>query len=76
MIKEKLLEYYKSHYGEINGALIGFLSAVLMLIIGFFKVLFIAVFVVIGYYVGKNITSDKDYIKKLLDKILPPGKYR
>jgi len=38
--------------------------------------LFIAIFVIIGYYIGKQISNDKDYIKNLLDRILPPGTYR
>jgi len=76
MNKEKILEYYKLHRGEINGAGIGLALAVLILLIGFLRVLFIAIFVIIGYYIGKQISNDKDYIKNLLDRILPPGTYR
>ena len=76
MNKEKILEYYKLHRGEINGAGIGLALAVLILLIGFLRVLFIAIFVIIGYYIGKKISNDKDYIKNLLDRILPPGTYR
>lgn len=73
---EKLLIYYDAHRGGINGAAIGFILAVLILMLGFFKVLFIALFAGVGYYIGKRIHDDKDYIKNLLDRVLPPGTYR
>lgn len=76
MNKEKLIEFYKAHYGEINGSLIGFIIAVLILVVGFFQTIFIAICVLIGYYIGKKITVNKDYLKNLLDRILPPGTYR
>lgn len=73
---EKIIEFYNSHMGGINGSLIGLIVAVAILLIGFFNVLFIAIFVGIGYYIGKRIHDDKDYIKNLLDRVLPPGTYR
>ncbi len=73
---EKLLAYYQSHKGAINGAAIGFALAVLILILGFLRVLFIALLTGVGYYIGKRIHDDKDYIKNLLDRVLPPGTYR
>lgn len=76
MDKEKLLEFYISHRGGINGALIGFIIASVILLVGFFQALFIMICIGIGYYVGKKLTEDKDYIKKLLDRVLPPGTYR
>ncbi|MCX7710361.1 MAG: DUF2273 domain-containing protein [Clostridia bacterium] len=76
MDKEKLLELYYSHRGGINGALVGLVTAAMILILGFFRVLFIAICVGIGYYIGKRLSEDKDYIKNLLDRILPPGTYR
>ncbi len=76
MDKEKLLEFYNSHRGGINGALIGLVVASVILLIGFFKALFIALCVGVGYYIGKRISEDKDYLKNLLDRVLPPGTYR
>lgn len=76
MDKEKLLEFYYSHRGGINGALTGFGLALFILIIGFFRTLFIAICVGIGYYIGKRISEEKDYLRNLLDRILPPGTYR
>lgn len=76
MDKEKLLMFYYSHRGGINGALIGLLFALFVLIIGFFQTLFVMICVGTGYYIGKRISQDKEYIKKLLDRVLPPGTYR
>jgi len=73
---EKLWIYYEAHKGGINGAGIGLLLAVLILILGFLRVLFIAFFIGVGYYIGTRIHGDKDYIKNLLDRVLPPGTYR
>ncbi len=73
---EKLTEIYTAHRGGIIGAVTGLLVAVAILLLGFFKVLFIAILAGIGYYIGKRIHEDKDYIKNLLDRVLPPGTYR
>lgn len=71
-----LNEFYNAHKGGIHGAAIGFVIAALILIIGFFKVLFIAICVGLGYYIGKRLAEDKEYIRNLLDRVLPPGTYR
>ncbi len=73
---EKITEFYSTHRGGIIGAAIGLLIAVAILLMGFFRVLFIAILAGIGYYIGKRIHEDRDYIKNLLDRVLPPGTYR
>lgn len=73
---EKILAYYGNHSGAIIGAAAGFVLAALILILGFLKVLFIAILTGVGYYIGKRVHDDKDYIKNLLDRVLPPGTYR
>ncbi len=74
--KEKIYEFYLTHRGEVIGIAAGLVTSVLILVIGFFKVLFIAIFIALGYYIGKWIANDKDYLKNLLDRMLPPGTYR
>ncbi|MCX7923261.1 MAG: DUF2273 domain-containing protein [Clostridia bacterium] len=76
MNKEKIIEFYTSHRGEINGAAIGLVIALTVLIFGVLKALFVAFCVGIGYYIGKRLSEDKDYLKNLLDRVLPPGTYR
>lgn len=76
MSKEKIIEFYRSHCGAVNGALIGFTISVFILVLGFFRTIFIAICVLLGYYIGKKISDDREYLKNLLDRILPPGTYR
>lgn len=76
MNKEKLLQFYNSHRGGVNGGAVGFAMGCAILIIGLFNTLFIAICVGIGYYIGKRLSQDKDYVKNLLDRVLPPGTYR
>lgn len=71
-----LLEYYKQHSGRIKGAAVGLLTALGILYIGLFKSIFIAFCVILGYYIGKHMETDKNFIKKILDKILPTGRFR
>ena len=76
MDKDKILAFYNAHHGGIKGAATGLILSVFILLIGFPRTLFIAISVGIGYYIGKKVTEDKDYIRNLLDRILPPGTYR
>lgn len=73
---ENLMIFYNSHRGGVNGAAIGLLVAVLILILGLIKMLFIAICIGVGYYIGKRLYEDENYIKNLLDRVLPPGTYR
>jgi uncharacterized membrane protein len=76
MDKQKVYEIYRQHKGEILGAAFGLSIAIIVLLLGILKALFIVICVVFGYYIGKRLSQDKDYIKNLLDRILPPGTYR
>ncbi|KNY26770.1 DUF2273 domain-containing protein [Pseudobacteroides cellulosolvens] len=76
MNMDKIYSFYKSHKGEVNGAIIGFLIAVSILIIGVLKFIFIVICMAVGYYIGKVLSVDKDYLRKFLDKIFPPGTLR
>jgi uncharacterized membrane protein len=75
-MKEKIFEFYRTHITEINGAFIGLLFSILVLAIGVFRTVFVVAFVISGYYLGKRLSRDKEYLKNLLDRILPPGTYR
>lgn len=76
MDKDKIKNYYFSNHSGLNGAIIGLILSVLILIIGVINTLFIVTSMLVGYYLGKKLTGEKDYIKNFLDKILPPGTYR
>lgn len=67
-----LLEFINNNRGKFFGALLGFLLGVTILIIGFFKTLFIFICTCIGYTLGSKSYKTINF-KELLEKILPPG---
>lgn len=73
VLKERLLELYSSHKGEIIGTTCGLIFALFVIFIGFWKTLFIGLCMFIGFYIGKKF-SNKEDLFELLDRILPPGK--
>jgi uncharacterized membrane protein len=63
-------EFIKTHRGQIIGIGLGMLVGVLILTIGFFRTLFLAICVGIGAFFGtKNKFRSKLF--EILDKILP-----
>lgn len=72
MWKEVLLRMFQNNKGKTIGATLGFLIAVLALIIGFFKTLFIVICALLGYYIGKKI-DNKESIIEVIERILPDG---
>ncbi len=60
----------------VIGALILFAIALLWIVFGIWKLLFIVVMTVTGYFIGYRYFRDRDTIRKLIDKILPPGMFR
>ena len=73
---EDFIAYYKRHKGRINGAIIGLVIAILIISFGIINSILIALFVFAGYYIGKKLENDKNFIRKLFDKLFPPGRYR
>ncbi|NLT11500.1 MAG: DUF2273 domain-containing protein [Clostridiaceae bacterium] len=72
----RFLELIKDKNTAAIGAGTGFALAVLLVVFGFLKTLFILLMTFIGFYIGAKLLSDKDKLKDLLDKILPPGRFR
>lgn len=67
----QLTNIFKMHKGKIVGSFMGLISAILILLIGFWKTLLIAICTLSGYYIGTRWDKEGDF-KKLLDKLLPP----
>ena len=61
----EILDVLKEHKGKITGACLGLLISLL-------KAFFIVLCVCIGYILGKKVDNKED-IRKLLDRILPPS---
>lgn len=73
--RELLEEIWQNHSGKIVGVFVGFLTGVLIILLGFFQTLFVLLCVIAGYVVGKRI-DEKEDLMDILDKLLPPGYHR
>jgi uncharacterized membrane protein len=73
MNKEKLLELYNNHKYEIIGSIIGALFGIFVIIIGFWKAIFIGICTFAGYFIGRKL-SNKEELVEFLDRVLPPGR--
>ncbi len=68
--RTSFFEFIKTHRGIITGIALGFLVGVLILAIGFFKTLFLAICVGIGAFFGTK-NKLRKRLFEILDKILP-----
>ena len=73
---KRIYKFYRRNFHSINVTIIGLLIGLSFVFLGIFRTLFLIFCMLVGNYVGKKIQKDKDFIKNLLDKILPPGSYR
>lgn len=60
----------------IIGGCVGFALALLLVIFGLLKTLFILLITLAGYFIGVRLFSDKERLKNFLDKLIPPGRFR
>lgn len=58
------------------GALLGLALGLSLVIFGFLKTLFLIILTIIGYYLGTRYFRNYEALRNLIDKILPPGKFR
>lgn len=75
MIKEIIIRFSKiidRNRKPSLGAFLGLLVAIMILVIGFFKSLFIFICATVGYFLG-GVSWNKAKIKDWLERILPPG---
>lgn len=61
-------EFFSKHRGKITGIILGLVFGWLVIVYGFWKTLFIAVCVGLGYYLGKRADEKYDF-KELLARI-------
>lgn len=72
----RIQESFKGHNPGVIGALAGLTLALLLVIFGFLKTLFILALTLTGYLIGVRYFANKEDFRDLLDKILPPGLFR
>jgi uncharacterized membrane protein len=73
---QNLHSILKDKNPALIGAGVGLSLALALVIFGFWKTLFILGLTAGGYYLGNWLFSNPDDFRNLLDKILPPGKFR
>jgi uncharacterized membrane protein len=73
---EKFLNNLKGKSPSLIGGLTGLGLALSLVIFGFLNTLFIIALTLLGIFLGVRYFSDKEAIRNLLDKILPPGMFR
>lgn len=72
MCREFLSKLLTEHRGKFIGGSVGFLFGLIVLIIGFWKTIFLALCMSIGYWIG-GMSDKKEKFISFLDKILPKG---
>jgi len=58
------------------GALAGFGLALSLILVGLLKTLFVLVLTAVGCYSGRLFFANRKEIRDLLDRLLPPGRFR
>jgi uncharacterized membrane protein len=69
---EPILAWFARNRGRAVGAAVGFVVGLLMLILGFWRGLFLAGCVWLGWVVGAQIDAHES-LTALINRLLPPG---
>ncbi len=67
---QSVREFFKAHKGAIIGTGLGLLVGILILAVGFFQTLFLAICAGVGAFFGTSSRAKKRF-KEILDRILP-----
>jgi uncharacterized membrane protein len=76
LLFSRILDMLKDKNAGFIGGAVAFILALLLVLFGIPKTIFIIIFTLIGYLVGVRLFSDKDKLKDFLDKLIPPGRFR
>lgn len=72
----RVMENLKGRNPGLVGAAAGLSLALLLVIFGILKTLFILALTLAGYLIGVRYFANREDFRDLLDKILPPGMFR
>jgi len=75
MVKRLLEECWNHHRGKFLGTLFGLLLGVLYLLVGFWRMLVVALLILGGFYLGKKV-DEKERLRDVLARILPDHFFR
>lgn len=71
-----IIEHLRGRNAGLISAALFFGMALLWVLFGFWRMIFILLMTVIGYTVGVTFFRDMEQFKKWLDKLFPPGLFR
>ncbi|HOB20143.1 MAG TPA: DUF2273 domain-containing protein [Candidatus Atribacteria bacterium] len=71
-LREIVVSCLTNHRGKTIGMTSGLLFGILVLLIGFFRSLFLAICIGVGYWIGRLYDREESFMA-FLDKILPNG---
>jgi uncharacterized membrane protein len=69
-MNEILRRLWDEHPGLLLGATAGFLFALLVLVVGFWRAVLVGILVVIGGYVGRRFDGEDSDLGEIIDRIL------
>lgn len=72
MYREYFSKLFSDHRGKVIGVSLGLIIGIFVLLIGFWKTLFLLLCMGIGYWIG-GISDKKGRFVAFLDRILPKG---
>lgn len=75
MFKDIFNDIWLNYRGRFLCTLTGFVIAALFLFLGFWRTLFLLLFVAGGFFIGYKIDKKEDLVE-WLDRLLPPGYHR
>ena len=65
----------RKNAGFVSG-FVFFIFALMIVIFWFWKTLFIVLFTIGGYIFGVKVLMNPENLRRIVDKILPPGRFR
>jgi uncharacterized membrane protein len=73
---QQLSDSLKGRHPGTIGAVAGLTLALSLVLFGLWKTLFMIGMTFLGYFLGVRYFSNREALRNLLDKILPPGLFR
>ncbi len=73
---QQIIDKLRGKNPGLIGAAGGFILALLLVLFGLWKTLFLLGMTILGYFIGVRYFSKSEALRNLLDKILPPGMFR
>lgn len=70
MNKEVIFEFLAKNKGKIAGVFLGLIFSILVLVVGFFKTIFIIFCSMTGFYLGSRVDNKED-ILDIIQKLIP-----